>query len=59
MGEMKFKQKGREEQAEADGTVVSNYKHNFTVIINFTYSIFMINVCNTFQINYSGNNIYK
>jgi myosin heavy subunit len=36
LGEMKFKQRGREEQAEADGTVVREYI--FDTSLDFYYS---------------------
>lgn len=38
MGEMKFKQKGREEQAEADGSIVSWTN----LIILFLFSLFFV-----------------
>ena len=38
MGTMKFKQRGREEQAEADGTLVSGQR---TTISNLRFSFFV------------------
>lgn len=39
MGAMKFKQRGREEQAEADGTEVSV---DFQLVLTGTFSILLI-----------------
>jgi hypothetical protein len=41
MGEMKFKQRGREEQAEADGTAVSmQHRHFMLGVFSFDFDLY-------------------
>lgn len=45
MGGMKFKQRGREEQAEADGTEVNNYLKILISICKNIFGLFFIGRC--------------